>query len=176
MKLFSILILLLMFVPFVSAQDEELPIYQIKQIHKNADLNEKAIERFVKNIELRSETDEIMKLFKPVKGKYKVIVFMATTYDLSVVTNEKEIYHFYLILKIDKNNEILDGMEYVLEWTEPPFTARFVRVMKKGVKLKKGLRISELDFRTFETDFQEKFNFWNIDGVIDNIYNFQEIF
>ncbi len=176
MKLFSILILFLTFVPFVSAQDEELPVYQIKQIHQNADLNEKAIGRFVKNIELRSETDEIMKLFKPVRGKYKVIVFMATTYDLSIVSNKKEIYHFFLILKIDKNNEILDGMEYVLEWTEPPFTARFVRAMKKGVKLKKGLRISELDFRTFETDFQEKFNFWNIDGVIDNIYNFQEIF
>jgi hypothetical protein len=177
MKLFSILILLLLFVFTVSAQqDEELPVYQLKQIYQNADLNEKAIERFQQNIKLRSEFDEIMKLFKPIKGKYKVILFMSANYGLSGIDDKKDIFHNILILKINKNNEILDGLQYILEWAEPPFTARFVRATKKGVKLIKGLRISELDFRTFETNFQEKFNFWKIDGVIDNLYNFKEVF
>ena len=176
MKILSTLILLVTFVFAAFAQDEELPVYQIKQIYQNADLNEKAIERFRKNIELRSEVDEIMKLFKPIKGKYKVILFMSANYGLSGIDDKKDISHDILILKINKNNEILDGLEYILEWAEPPYTARFVRATKKGIKLKKGLRISELDFRTFETDFQEKFNFWNIDGVIDNLYNFKEAF
>ncbi len=174
MKTFLTLILLLTFVTAGFAQDEEARVYQIKQIYQNADLNEKAIERFRQNIELRSNVDEIMKLFKPSKGKYKVFVFMSSNYGWSAMDDQKDIFHSVLILKVNKNNEILDGLEYMLEWAEPPFTSRFVRATKKGIILKKGLRISELDFRTFETDFEEKIT--GLDGALDNLYDLKEVF
>lgn len=170
MKVITLLILFCTCAFAAFAQEKEPIVYQIKNIYQNADLNTQAIERFKNNIDLRSERDEIMKLFKPVKGKYKVIVFMASSYGLSF-TNKYEIFHNFLILKVDKNDEILDGLEYVLEWAEPPHTARFVRIAKKGVKLRKGLNISQLDFATFEADQPLK-----LDGIIDNLYNFKEIF
>ncbi len=111
-----------------------------------------------------------MKLFKPVKGKYKVIVFMASFYGLGADA-KKDFFHDVLILKVGKNNEILDGLEYVLEWAEPPYTSRFVRIAKKGVKLQKGLKLSQLDFRTFEADQPLK-----LDGIIDNLHDYKETF
>jgi hypothetical protein len=166
---------LLTFACAALAQEETPIVYQIKNVYRNADLDEKAIERFKNNIDLRSERDEIMKLFKPVKGRYKVIVFMASSYGLSFM-NKFELFHNVLILKVDKNNEILDGLEYILEWAEPPHTARFVRAMKKGIKLRKGLNIQQLDFRTFETDFRENFKFGDFNGILDNLHDFKEIF
>jgi len=175
MKIFSTLILLLTFIFSATAQDKAPVVYQIKNVYQNADLNEKAIERFEKNPDLHSDTDEIMKLFKPIKGKYKVVVFMAGNYGLGA-NDKKDIFHHILILKVNKNNEILDGLEYCLEWAEPPYTSRLVRATKKGVKLQKGLQISQLDFKTFESGFQEGFNFWTFNGIIDNLYDFKEVF
>lgn len=171
MKIFLTLIFLSTFAFTVFAQDKEPDVYQIKNIYQNADLNEKAIERFKKNIDLRSDKDEILKLFKPIKGKYKVIMFMATGYGWLHGPDKNDVYHNILILKINENNEILDGLEYVLEWSEQPSTARFVRATKKGIKLQKGLKISQLDFKTFEAD--QPFKPY---GIIDNLYDFKEVF
>lgn len=174
MKIITSIILLLTFAIGSLAQEEPPIVYQIKNVYQNADLNEKAIERFKNNIDLRSDRDEIMKLFKPVKGRYKVIVFMASSYGLSFrryVRDKYDIFHNILILKVDKNNEILDGLEYILEWADPPHTSRFVRAMKKGVKLQKGLNIQQLDFRTFEANQPLK-----LDGIIDNLHDLKEIF
>lgn len=106
MKIFSTLILSLIFVFAAFAQDETSAVYQIKNVYQNADLNEKAIERFKNNIDLRSETDEIVKLFKPIKGKYKVIVFISSDYGIGA-NDKKDIFHNILILKVDKTTKYL---------------------------------------------------------------------
>lgn len=173
MKTLSAIFLILTFV-FAAFSQSETNVYQIQQIYENADLNEKAINRFKEEIELSNDVDndinEFKKLFTPIKGKYKVILFQSSSYGLGK-GETKKIFHSILILKIDKNNEIIDGLDYLLEWAEVPFTSRFVRVSKKGVKLQKGLALKELEFRTFELNQP-----YNPRGIIDNLYNFREAF
>jgi len=174
-RIFFILLMLITLTLSAYAQKEEPLVYQIKAVYQKSDFNQKAIERYQKREVEWNDTGEVLKLFKPVKGKYKVILFMATGYGL-LHERDKGIFHNILILKVDKNDEILDGMEYVLEWAEVPTAARLLRATKTGVKLKKGLPISQLDFKTFETGFKDGFGFWNHEGIIDNLYNFEEIF
>lgn len=170
MKIFAALILLLITGFTASAQNAAVDVYQIKNVYQNADLNVEAIGRLLKNWELQNDTDEVVKLFKPVKGKYKVIFFMAASYGLSF-RDTKEIFHNILILKVNKNNEILDGLEYVLEWAEPPYTTRLNRVTKTGMKLQKGLQLSQLGWKPLEGEPG-----WTPKGLIDNLYDFKEIF
>jgi hypothetical protein len=152
------------------AQENETVVYQVKAVYQNSDINQKAIQRYKKSAARWGDPDEVLKLFKPIKGKYKVILFMETSYGLSF-RDTKEIFHNILILKVAKNNEILDGLQYLLEWAEPPLAVRLFRVTKTGVKLQKGLQLSQLHFKAFEAGLE-----WTPGGVTDNLYNFKEIF
>jgi hypothetical protein len=170
MKIFSALILLLILGLNASAQDEAVDVYQIRNVYQNADLNAAAIEKYQKNSKLHANIVEVTKLFKPVKGKYKVIFFTATGYGF--LKNEgKNIYHSILILKVNKNNEILDGLEYLLEWAETPHTVRLFRTAGAGVKLQKGLQLSQLDWKPFAEGLDR-----TPQGIIDNLYDFKKIF
>ena len=170
LKTFLLVLLAVLTTLSASAQEKDPLVYQVKAVYENSDLNAKAIEKYKKRELEWNDTGEVLKLFQPVKGKYRVISFMATGYGLSF-TNKKEIFHNILILKIDQNDEILDGFEYVLEWVEVPVASRLGRVTKKAVKLKKGLPLSELEFKTIEAGQSLKLN-----GIIDNLYNFRQIF
>ena len=170
LKTFLLILLVGLTTLSAAAQEREPLVYQIKGVHENSDLNDKAIERYQKRASEWNDTGEVLKLFQPVKGKYRVIVFMATGYGLSF-TDKKEIFHNILILKTDQKDEILDGLEYVIEWVEVPTASRLVRLTQKGVKLKKGLPLSELKFKSIEAGEP-----LNLNGVIDNLYNFRQIF
>lgn len=154
----------------IAAQEKTPFVYQIKAVYQNADLDAKAIERYQKRDVEWNDTGEVLKLFKPVKGRYKVILFMAAVYGLGF-DDKNDIFHNILILKANKNNEILDGFEYTLEWAEVPTASRLARITKPGVKLKKGLPVSQLGFKSIEAG-QE----WELNGIIDNLYNFEQIF
>jgi hypothetical protein len=168
---FVVLILIASFFP-VSAQESKKPfIYQINAVYNNADLDERAIDKYKKRDAEWGEPREVLKLFKPVKGKYKIIIFAGAVYGLSATDDKEDIFHNLLILKVNKNNEILDGLQYILEWAEPPTASRLCRIAKSGIKLQKGLPVSQLGCRNFETA-----RVIPLGGVLDNLYNFQEIF
>ena len=170
LKTFLLILLVALTTLSTAAQEKEILVYQIKAVYENSDLNGKALERYQKRALEWNDTGKVLKLFQPVKGKYRVITFMATGYGLSF-TDKKEIFHNILILKVDQNDEILDGLEYVIEWAEVPTASRLARTTRKGVKLKKGLPLSELEFKSIEAGQPLKLN-----GVIDNLYNFRQIF
>lgn len=168
---FAILLLITLFFS-VSAQENKKPfIYQIKAVYNNANLDAKAIEKYKKRDTEWNDTGEVLKLFKPIKGKYKVIFFVAADYGISHSDEKEHIFHELLILKVDQNNEILDGLQYVLEWAEVPFAYRLCRIAKSDIKLRKELQVSQIGCRNFESEAEI-----SLRGVLDNLYNFQEIF
>ena len=76
----------------VSAQESKKPfIYQIKAVHANADLDEKTIAKYKKRAIEWGDPREALRLFKPVKGKFKVILFVATDYGLSAIDDKEHI-------------------------------------------------------------------------------------
>ena len=170
-SVFVLFILIVSLFP-VWAQESKKPfIYQIKAVHANADLDEKAIEKFKKRDTEWNETRAVLNLFQPVKGKYKVIFFVGADYGLSAIDDKEHIFHELLILKVNKNNEIIDGLQYVLEWAEVPTAYRLCRIQKSGIKLQKELQVSQIGCRNFESEREIP-----LGGVLDNFYNFQEIF
>ena len=155
-----------------SAQENKNPfIYQIKAVHNNADLDAKAIEKYKRRSVEWNDSSKVLELFKPVKGNHKVIFFVASVHGLSAIDDKEHIFHELLILKIDKNNEIVDGLQYVLEWAEVPFAYKLCRIENSGIKLKKELQVSKIGCKNFESEREMPLN-----GVLDNLYNFQEIF
>jgi len=171
MKIITSIILIITFAFAALTQEKKPFIYQIKAVYNNADLDAKAIENYKKRYPEWSDTGEVLKLFKPVKGKYKVIFFVAADYGISHSDEKEHIFHQLLILKVDKNNEIIDGLQYVLEWAEPPFAYRLCRIANSGIKLQKELQVSQLGCKNFESEQEIPLR-----GVLDNLYNFQEIF
>ena len=150
----SVYVVILPIILFFSASAQENKksfIYQIKAVHNNADLDEKAIEKYKKRAVEWNDTTEVLKLFKQIKGKDKVIFFVAADYGLSHFDEKEHIFHELLVLKVNKNNEIIDGLQYVLEWAEVPTAYRLCRIAKSGIKLQKELQVSQLGCKNFES-------------------------
>ena len=168
-KIIVISILIIMSLSSHAADNTKI-VYQITEIHKNADLNIKLIHEYKYNGNLWGETEEVLKLFKPTKGKNTIFVFMASFEGIGY-EDERDIFHDVMILKVDKNNIILDGLHYTLEWAEPPKNCALYRVTKTGATLKKGLAIKDLGLKSFGDECSI-----SPIGKIDNIYRFKEIF
>lgn len=144
-------------------------IYQILEIHDKSDLNNDLIEQYLKNSRLWGSREEVFDLFRPEKGEHKTIMFMAPFEGIGY-EGEVDIFHDIMILKVDKDNRVLDGLQYTLEWAEPPLSCDLYRVTKRGEKLKKGLDVSALQFKAIGPGCGPP------SGVVDNVYNFTEIF
>jgi hypothetical protein len=69
-------------------------------------------------------------------------------------TGERKLFHDYLILKVDpKNQFIIDGFQYTMEWSEPTPISDLYRVSVKNIKIKDGLNLDLLQMK-LQDDYQ----------------------
>jgi len=168
MKYIVTLIFLCITIPAYGLDDSEV-IYQIIRIHEKSDFNYALIDDYEKTGTKWGETENVIKLFKPIKGNHRIIIFRATFWGLTA-RETTELLHDILALKVDENNIIEDGLQYTLEMAEPPLALDLYRLKSHGIRLKKGLKLSDLKFQNFlDSDRPPK-------GVLDNVYNFKEQF
>ncbi|MCO6565164.1 MAG: hypothetical protein J6581_06950 [Apibacter sp.] len=97
--------------------------------------------------------NRLEKSFTPKIGKYDVYSFICEFMGDSF-TGERKLFHDYLILKVDpKNQFIIDGFQYTMEWSEPTPISDLYRVSVKNIKIKDGLNLDLLQMK-LQDDYQ----------------------
>jgi hypothetical protein len=83
------------------------------------------------------------------RGKFLIYKFVAAYAGTAAEGGVAE-FHDLLALKIGCGDEILDAWQYTLEWTDTP-SLDLNRMRKKGLVLKKGLEVGDLDLANAST-------------------------
>ena len=119
--------------------DEKCLPYYLYSVTQNSDINYDMISKIdsfpMGKAKLNNE-------FYPVSGNYTVARFLSFSYgngmESSFETNN------VLILKIDKDQRIVDGYLYCLQWAEMPVSTALLRISNNNVKIKNKRSISSL--------------------------------
>jgi hypothetical protein len=101
---------------------------------------------------MRSPSDLLKNVFNPIKGKYLVYRFIAKFKGESFTGKIKD-FQDILIVKTDKNNQIIEAYQYTLEWTDLP-DADLYKSSCHGLYLKDKLNIS--DFKLVRPWYYDK--------------------
>ena len=133
--------------------------YKLEATSERSDFNYKAFEHFDTLSPL-----QIRNVFNPIKGLFTVYTFIAKYSGVSVTNNEKE-FHDILIIKTNEENEIVDAYQYTLEWAEPPLSIDLYKPTRKGMKLKSGISIKPMKFRSATYTIHER-DTLNEDGIL----------
>ena len=151
-------------------------IYHIVNVHDHANFNYQLINEYKSSQSKWGDRENVIEIFRPVNGQYRVIQFMAAFWGRGK-DEKKKIFHEILIVKVDHNNIILDSLQYTLEWGELPQIYDIYYLKSKDAKLTKNLDLSKLQFGSLIDEFE---SYLAGDrpptGILDNIYNFKEQF
>jgi hypothetical protein len=145
---FLVVIFVFLFSTTIFAQGE----FKLIKKAENADINYLTAKRAYGNLQD----------FQPVKGQYTVYLFMkefeGVAKDIGIMK-----FHDLIILKTDKNNIILDGYYYRLEWGEGPM---IFRTYTENIKLENNLKVSELEFDNECDDEMIKSIFFDYNDIL----------
>lgn len=119
--------------------DEECLPYYLYSVTQKSDINYDMISKIDS---LPMGKAKLNNEFYPVPGDYTVARFLSFSYGdgmgCSFETNN------VLTLKIDKEQRIVDGYFYCLQWAEMPVSEALLRITNKGIKIKNKRSISSL--------------------------------
>ncbi|MFN7116311.1 MAG: alpha/beta hydrolase [Saprospiraceae bacterium] len=143
--------------------DSLTKVYKLITKTEQADINYEAIQN------LDDPENEYFaqkeKAFSPVKGKFTVYLFKASFPGFSFKGDGYYIFHDVLLIKTDANNNIVDALQYTLEWTEE-LSADLYRSTAKNVKLTDSLDIRLLQLtRDYDTESDES-NLLEENGIL----------
>jgi hypothetical protein len=122
--------------------------YVLIDVTENSDI----VNNISVKLDSANKIDLLNSVFKPVLGKYKSYRFIETYFgespkylpDSSVIV----LLHDILILIVDKENRIIDGYQYSLEYADFPSSCDLYRLYKtRRMKLDSKLELSSLKFK-----------------------------
>jgi hypothetical protein len=131
----------------------EPQIYILKKQIEKADFNYAKLDS-IDAIEIDMyNVKNVMTIFEPVSGQYKYFQFISTFIGQAYSYDEPPLnkkFHDILIIKTDKNKNIIDAYQYTLEWVEPPFQYDMFKSTVNGITLTNNMDIAQLKFmRTY---------------------------
>jgi len=94
-------------------------------------LNQSDLSKVHPYFEKVSARERIFQLFKPLKGINKTYKFRASYFG-ECITGEEKIFHESMILEVNSEGVITEGITYTEEWAEPPLTWDIYQVGVRG--------------------------------------------
>ncbi|MCB1176470.1 MAG: hypothetical protein KDK36_02720 [Leptospiraceae bacterium] len=165
--------LILYFFIIFSIFSSDQSIYQIVDIKNNSDFDYTFLKN-INSVDVPYPKDSSFQIgdFKYKKGKYKIIKFMNVDYGDVSYSKKKILIHKILVLKL-KNNKILDGYHYTLEWQDVPSYSLWKVTAKTN--LKKDMTFDELKLSPFEPRDEKPTPTFH-PGVLDNVFQHKKVF
>ena len=128
--------------------------YHLYSIFENADFDYERIEHNIGRYCSGREDD--LHIFNPIEGDFKIFIFHNTMpiYNGTWAFYEipQSLGHRFIYLKVDANEEIIDGYSYMYEWGECPNNSKLYKANASGIKLKDGLEVSKLKLINLEKE------------------------
>lgn len=164
--------------PVVRRTDRDI-IYHITHVYEGADFNYPLMDEYRRTPSKWCERELVLEMFEPVDGPYRIILFTTVVWGYSLVDEQEHLFHHILLIKVDPDNTILDGLQYTLEWAECPLAYDICVLKAQGTKLTKELKLSEIEVESFLTGYDSFAPYYCEEskiGVLDNVYDFKEQF
>lgn len=123
--------------------------FKLHVTYKRSDINYLTIKNINK---LEHGYDAMLQHFEPVKGQYTVYIFLKESKGTSILLSDSEnpdslvVFHDMIVLKTNRENEILDGFFFRLEWAEVPGQFMIFRSFCEPMQLVDNLNVSALNF------------------------------
>ena len=176
MKHITFAFILFSLVCIASAAEEDV-VYHLISDRSAADLDYKALDRF-KRLEDHIGNWSIMPLFHPVPGRFRILTFCCLHDSFCMEDAHHFIGHYFLILKIDSKQRIVDGFYYMMEWQDSPESC-LLRIHSNGRHLAKAMTLSSSDFRRLNGKKLEDDELFPISfptAHLDNFLDFKKAF
>ncbi|HCL57619.1 MAG TPA: hypothetical protein DHW82_11510 [Spirochaetia bacterium] len=146
-------------------------IYQLVSVKEKSDFDSQFFEK-IDQIEVPYPKDGNFQIgtFKLKKGKYTIYEFIAPFISsFHDEPNREVIFHNILMIKVDKNQKIVDAWHYTMEWQDVP-SIRLFRMQVQNLSLKRLLQIEEFEF---VNPAGEEIPY---DGILDDTYHSKRLF
>lgn len=118
-------------------------VYELKDSTAAADISPKLLKLMYRN--KKRGLDALKTTFKPIKGTFTVYRFICTFKGESF-TGETKDFHDLLIVKTDKDHNIIQAYQYTLEWAELPLETDLYQSTCTKTLLKDGMAIDSFQF------------------------------